>query len=239
MQQIAEWIVESGLTRSEIARRAGVARTTLDRIESGEGNPTLATLDDIAYACGKSIDIIDRPLCDPAAAEAARVLLDADYEPYDRHSVGVWARRLERAVPDSDPVAVLTAAAHASSVLRRRDTTTVTGNLTDLAVASAGDGSRGDYALSGAPGLGMKGTILLWAEDAPVAARLLVETAKRAPQRAHNITVIVAPARANLFQNAFTTDRGIRFVAPLQIMLDNIGLGDEYEKAALTEVRSW
>lgn len=35
----------SGLTQAEVARRAGIRLETLSRIETGRGNPTLATLE--------------------------------------------------------------------------------------------------------------------------------------------------------------------------------------------------
>ena len=42
----------SGLSRSELAACAGVARSTVARIERGEVSPTLDTLDGLATAAG-------------------------------------------------------------------------------------------------------------------------------------------------------------------------------------------
>ena len=34
----------TGLSRAEVARRAGIAKSTLSQLESGNGNPSLETL---------------------------------------------------------------------------------------------------------------------------------------------------------------------------------------------------
>lgn len=42
--------LEAGMTQEELAAAAGVPRSTITRLEAGEGNPTLATLQKLAGA---------------------------------------------------------------------------------------------------------------------------------------------------------------------------------------------
>ena len=44
-----------GITRAELARAAGLAYTTIWRIEHGVVEPTLSTLGDIAVALGRDV----------------------------------------------------------------------------------------------------------------------------------------------------------------------------------------
>lgn len=42
---------KTGLNKFQFCLTAGVSRPVLDRIEAGEGNPTLETLEDLASCC--------------------------------------------------------------------------------------------------------------------------------------------------------------------------------------------
>jgi transcriptional regulator with XRE-family HTH domain len=235
MQQIGEWVSASGLTRSQVAQRAGLARSTVLRIESGETNPSLGTLRELAIACGLDIDVRTRPLSDPAAAEGARLLLEDGYQPHNRPAAEAWVERLMRQVGD-DPVAITRAAGTAATLTHRTGAFHLTGIVPLVRVASAGDGGGGNWAISGAPPLGVDGTVVLWSENPDVAARLLGEALRKtSPAIA---TVIVAGAHPGVFHDVWC-DGFIRYVAPIQMLLDAFGLEAGLQAAALDEARRW
>lgn len=57
---IKEWRRRAGLSQTEVARRAGMLRPALARIEAGRVNPTMTTLERILGACGGSL-MVERP----------------------------------------------------------------------------------------------------------------------------------------------------------------------------------
>ena len=236
MQQIEQWVAGSGLLRSDVAQRAGVARSTMLRIAQGSVSPTLSTLREIAIACGLDIDIVAGPLSDPAAAEAARVMLEYGYTPSDPAAAADWVARLERTA-GADPVEIARAAGIASSLLARRAARYLTGRADLLRVASAGDGSHSPWAISGAPPLDTFGTIVLWADDADRAARLLSETLTPAHSPS-TASVIVAPAHPGVYVDSWT-EGPVRYVAPVQMLLDAFGLDPHLRDVALELARSW
>ncbi|MGH3267186.1 MAG: helix-turn-helix domain-containing protein, partial [Trebonia sp.] len=53
---------KTGLSLTELARRAGIAKSTLSQLESGSGNPSLETLWALANALGVPLSrLIDPP----------------------------------------------------------------------------------------------------------------------------------------------------------------------------------
>lgn len=52
---------QSGLSLSELARAAGIAKSNLSRLESGEGNPSLETLWALSGALGVSVSDLIEP----------------------------------------------------------------------------------------------------------------------------------------------------------------------------------
>lgn len=236
MQQIEQWVASSGLLRSDVARRAGVARSTVLRIACGSVSPTMYTLREVAIACGLDIDIVTRPLSDPAAAEAARIMVEDGYTPSDSAAAADWVTRLERTA-GADPVEIVRVAGNAATLLARRGAHYLTGHADLLRVASAGDGSHSPWAISGAPPLDVAGTIVLWADDADRAARLLSETLNPA-HSSSTASVIVAPAHPGIYTDSWT-DGPVRYVAPVQMLLDACGLEPHLRDAALEIARSW
>jgi transcriptional regulator with XRE-family HTH domain len=83
----------SGLSRNELAACAGVARTTVARIERGEVSPTLDTLDRLAAAAGMVLSADVRSACDMSAIAAARQVLSADIGLESDERSSVWLRR--------------------------------------------------------------------------------------------------------------------------------------------------
>ncbi|MGH2602889.1 MAG: helix-turn-helix domain-containing protein, partial [Dehalococcoidia bacterium] len=53
----------TGLSLSEVAKRAGIAKSTLSQLESGSGNPSVETL----WALGVALDVPFSRLVDPPA----------------------------------------------------------------------------------------------------------------------------------------------------------------------------
>jgi transcriptional regulator with XRE-family HTH domain len=59
-----------GLSLTELARRAGVAKSTLSQLESGAGNPSIETL----WALAVALDVPFSKLVDPVAAAPVHVI---------------------------------------------------------------------------------------------------------------------------------------------------------------------
>ena len=53
--------LESNLSREEYAKKVGIERTNLSRLESGKKNPNLSTLIELAYKNGYEVDIQLKP----------------------------------------------------------------------------------------------------------------------------------------------------------------------------------
>ena len=62
--RIATLRKSAGMTQEELARRAGVDRGNLSRIEAGRYAVTLETVQAIATALGMTVDIVDERLAD-------------------------------------------------------------------------------------------------------------------------------------------------------------------------------
>ena len=56
LRKLAEKREELGLSQAEVAARMGTSQSALARLERGEGNPTLATVERYASAMGKKIE---------------------------------------------------------------------------------------------------------------------------------------------------------------------------------------
>ncbi|MDR0446932.1 MAG: helix-turn-helix domain-containing protein [Oscillospiraceae bacterium] len=54
---IIEARVGQNLTQKELAERCGIRQSNLSRIETGNSSPTVATLQQIAKGCGKTLYI--------------------------------------------------------------------------------------------------------------------------------------------------------------------------------------
>lgn len=55
--QIRERRRKAGLTQKQLAARAGITQAVLSRVESGAGNPTLALLEELAFALDLRLDV--------------------------------------------------------------------------------------------------------------------------------------------------------------------------------------
>ena len=57
MRQIVEARLEEGLSQQELANRCGMKAANLCRLENGNGNPSVATLNKIAQGLGRKLQI--------------------------------------------------------------------------------------------------------------------------------------------------------------------------------------
>lgn len=57
MHEMMKAHIEAGMTQKQLSERTGINQSNLSRIESGMGNPSIATLERIASALGKKVSI--------------------------------------------------------------------------------------------------------------------------------------------------------------------------------------
>ncbi|MGZ5310472.1 MAG: helix-turn-helix domain-containing protein [Solirubrobacterales bacterium] len=53
---VAKARASEGLTQAQLARRMGTTQSAVARLEAGQGNPTLATVEKALRACGHSLE---------------------------------------------------------------------------------------------------------------------------------------------------------------------------------------
>jgi transcriptional regulator with XRE-family HTH domain len=75
----------AALSLTELAKRAGIAKSTLSQLESGTGNPSLETLWALATALGVTLSrLIDPPRSDIRVIRAGEgVIMHAERDPYE------------------------------------------------------------------------------------------------------------------------------------------------------------
>jgi len=226
----------------DFARLSGVNRSTIHRIAKGQTDPSLQTLRELAIVHGLDLDLRLRPLSDPAAATAARILLDQAMTGWPATPDETrWANRLE---PLEDPISITTTAGRASAPAEREGAVLLRGDQSALRLASAGVAGGGPWAISGRAALAYaegtdiaSGPSVLWVTDPVKTSRMLLDTHRPVTSPA-NAQVVVAPASSSVFVD-FWEAGPIRFVAPMQMLLDCIGLGNELEQAALQIAEGW
>ena len=229
----------------ELSRRSGVSRSTLHRIETGAASPTLRTLRELAIAAGVDIDVSIKSLSDPYASRAARFLLDFSFQnvPLTRAD-REWMERLTR-VSGDDPVAVVAQAGQASTVSAAPGAVFVKDSFPPLRLASAGDATGSTWALSGRAGLvaiadsgdaALEGPDILYVADPHHAWRLLESPATT--KTAEKALTIIAPWHEHLAVDAWEVG-AVRYVAPIQVLLDGVGVGGEVAETALDIARRW
>ena len=229
----------------ELSRRSGVSRSTLHRIETGAASPTLRTLRELAIAAGVDVDVSIKTLSDPHAARAARFLLDASFQEVSpMRADKEWMGRLARVSRD-DPVAIVSQAGHASTVLATPTAVFTRDSFSPLRLASAGDATGHPWAVSGRAGLEaispsretpQVGPDILYVADPHHAWRLLESPTRT--QTAGNALTIIAPWHDHLAVDAWGVG-AVYYVAPIQALLDGVGLGGQMAETALDIARRW
>lgn len=217
----------------------------MHRVLNGLVDPSLGTLREIALACGVDVDLTTRPLSDPGAAAAARAMLDGGYEPPVDLDVGAWQERLARMAGSDSPAEIVRAAAVASSPLDRPGAILFSGDVPLGRIASAGDASKGRWAISGAAGLYLPpasatvpAVTVLWCQDVRTVTHLLAETDLRQTHRLDRAVLVVVAGETELFTGSFA-DGIVRYAAPIQIILDCLAQGGAVARDANEEAMSW
>lgn len=241
---VSEILQLASLTRSEIARRSGVHRSTLYRPKNDGSDHRLSTVREIALACGFDVDISLRPTCDPAASDAGRLMLDTEVPGVDDPTVLEWISRLDRYAGD-DPLRVAQEAGKASSLLpRTHGVTFMVGQFTADRLASAGYASNQVWALSGTPVLesftGEGDTdplAIIWCQNPRPISQLLADTGQTVsnPTKA---SLVIATAGILTLTGCVDLD-GIRMVSPVQGIIDCMGLRERDRVAATEIAREW
>lgn len=172
-------------------------------------------------------------------------MLEAGYEPPSDFSVTAWVGRLRRMADSGGPVGIVKAAATASGPLHRPGAVLLQGEVALARVASAGDASKGHWAISGAAGLYLPpasaaapAVTILWCEDVRTVTHLLADTELRQTQRPDRAVLAVIAAESELFTGSFT-EGIVRYAAPIQIILDCIAQGGAVADDATEEAMSW
>lgn len=269
MQRIIDQIIEgSGLSKSALAARSGLARSTQYRIRDGLVDPAIGTVRELALAAGFELVLSLAPLSDPDAARAARVILDPLYEASyvltqhglttgttgEAKKVDEWVERLRRWVPDGNPVDIVSQAGQSSSLLHRPGTVFLRGHVTELKLASAGDFSQQEWLISGAAVIDRigvpddEGALYGGALPGTSACPYIVHTADthRFARLLDNMET-VRPNKANLIIAEYTAgvevdsweDGKIKLAAPIQGLLDAFGIRGALGIAAERIARSW
>ncbi|MGY6496633.1 MAG: helix-turn-helix domain-containing protein [Microcella sp.] len=235
----------TAISDAELSRRSGTSRSTIHRIDAGTVHPTLRTLRELAIAAGLDIDVTYRPLSDPAAGRAARFLLDEAFTTVAKTADDDdWIDRIERLAPAGDPIAIVTESGRATDLRHRAGAIHLKNTVAPLRLASAGDATGHDWAISGRAALDAindtdvptgSGPDVLYVTDPQRAWRLL-----DAPERAEaaEAALIIAPLLEEHSIDAWEHDRA-HFVAPIQILLDGIGFGGELANTARHVAESW
>ncbi len=241
---VREWIEGAGINASTAARRAGVSASTLHRILADQVDPSIGTLREIAIGCGVDLSLSSRTMSDWRAAATARSMLEGGYVAAE-YDIADWESRLTRLAEGDHPVEIVSAAARASAPLHCDGAAWFTGAMTVGTVASAGDASDGQWALSGAAGLYLPelgeptpAITILWCDDTRVVSQLLAASNVRTTERVDRIALVVAHGEPELFAGSFT--KGLaHYAAPIQIIIDCISLGGDVAKDAREEALTW
>lgn len=62
LDAIAELMQEAGISKADIARKLGTSRSHVTQVFAGSRNPTLSTIADLAWACGKRAVVKFEPM---------------------------------------------------------------------------------------------------------------------------------------------------------------------------------
>lgn len=245
----AELRQRSGLSPTPLRTRSGVSRATQRRIDTGESDVTLGTLRELAIAAGLDIALELVPLSDPEAANGARALLDNTVDPNTiSPAAAAWVRRLTRMTTDplhqtQKPLDIVTEAARATAPLHRAGALLFRGEWSDLKLADAGMASRAEWLLSGMSALAALtdgpipdgGIGILYSADPAAVARHLVHLRPTQPSTAN---LVIVPMTESVTIDSWQSGP-LKFVPPIQAIIDGIGVGGTTAQVALEIAGSW
>ncbi|QTX05676.1 helix-turn-helix domain-containing protein [Agromyces archimandritae] len=237
-------IAEMPFSKSELAQRADVSRTTVLAAEGDESRMRVSTIRELALALGYDVRIdLDRA-SDPLAAAGARAML-GDLEPGSdfghEDELDGWIDRLRR-YSGGEPIGILREAARLSAAEHRTGSAMFAGPVDVDRLVSAGRASEARWALSGAAALDAMGAdggtvTVLWAEDAKRLTELLAADLRRFRVRSA-AGLIVAPADPTVFVGASTLE-DVNLVSPVQAIIDSIANGGADQRIAESLAESW
>ncbi|WP_420868627.1 helix-turn-helix domain-containing protein [Corynebacterium singulare] len=225
-----EILKHSALSLSDISRRTGVSRNTLNLWLQGTTQPSLETLDKVLCVLGYEVFLSVRRMSNAGAATAARVLLEELED--DSPEVIEWINRFRKwgdvPVDDASPLQLIERAAWASNPYGRAGACHfLPTNPITLASAAQALGQR--WALSGTyarahgprpyPGCGGRlGSTLIWCEDP---AAILPSLPQRVRLSADPIAggVTLCPAAGRELDN-MSVSGGVQYASELQVDID-------------------
>lgn len=220
---------KSPLSLSEISRRSGVSRNTLNLWLRGAAQPSLTGLDKVMRVLGYEVSVSVHRMSDAAAATAARVLLGelSSEEP----DVKAWIDRFvqwgDAAAVGGSYQALMERAAWASNPYGRHGALHFLPS-NPITIASAVDASGQPWAMSGAfaaqrvagqiAGAGEPQSTLIWcANPAEIVASL--PTRIRASDEPVTGGITLVPVAGEELTGA-TKESGIHYVSPHQLAID-------------------
>jgi len=224
-------------SKSELARRAAVSRTTAHSVTEDPSRARVDTLRELALALGYDISIELNRASDPLAAAAARVMLGDGslHDVLDDLELREWTMRLERYLgvragntEGPKTLEILTEAARVSAPHHRESAAMFSGRNDVDRLISVGRASDVRWALSGTASLEALGaepgkTVVFWTDQVRHVAELFGATHRRV--RMHTAAeVIVAPAHPTTFAGSVEIE-DVNLVAPLQGIIDAIAIG--------------
>ncbi len=239
---VTQLLEHTDLSATALAQRSGVSRSSQFRIDSGSTDPRVGTLRNLAIAAGFDLNISPVALSDHDAARAARVLLDATYPPDSSREVQDWVVRLSRLAGDN-PVDIVRTAGQCSTLLKRAGAVFLAGNADEMKIVGAGAYSGAPWLLSGSgvlmrmgnTGASINGPRILYSGDSHRVVRLLDNMEPTRPERAD---LIITDYSAGIETDAWA-DGDVRLVAPIQALIDSLGIGGPLAEAAELIARSW
>lgn len=238
-------------SKSELARRADISRTTALAVAEDQSRARVNTLRELALALGYDISIELERASDPLAAAAARVILGESSlrHDVDTRELDAWIARLRHYLgvdtgsnEGLDFLAIITEAARVSGAHHRVGAVMFSGRNDADRLVSVGRASGARWVLSGAAALDALGadsghTVVFWTENAKHVAELFADTHRRV--KIHTAAdVVVAPAHPSVFAGSAMIE-DVNLVAPLQGIIDAVAAGGVDRAIAEQLARSW
>lgn len=210
------------------SRRAGVSRSTIKRIVDGQSMPTINTLKEIALALGLEIDVYARHASDPFAAAAARSLIDDSVPEHPQdYNTWIWLERFER-WGINDPLTLVSEAGTLLGIKHNYDADYLNVHTESARrLPEIFDSMGCDWAMSGAGsasvtlGTAINGPTILWYDSAVKVDEALFGTIAPSAEKAD---LILVPARSTELVGK-TQQKGLNFVAPVQLVIDLHSIG--------------
>ncbi len=226
--------LRAGMSRNELGAAAGVAPSTVTRIERGQLNPTIDLVERLVAAAGFRLTTTIEAVADLAAARTARSILEADYPfPPDPTWVARWeAMKVLRGGSPRAVDLLLRRAGGATDLLARPGARRwLAGRATPSEVAAAVakllEGTDG-WAITGptaanrlAPVTGARWLVLYAPDPAGLAGTLGWKSYDTPGIRGEEVTpVLVLPSGPEALWAATADAEGARWAAPVQVSID-------------------